>query len=201
MLLFFGSFEYFRSWRYYQREFDSYAEFTVWRVSGYYTTAHNNGVMALETQDPLPLPYNTLRHLWWFPYLSKTPLGYEKLTGVDPYASTQLMLERYGTPELNNEGGLWQPALDYGVAGFFVFWFLYGAVGGRLYRSYLSGRLAGVLIYPFIFLSILEIPRYLYLTHPRSFLPLVLLGFLVLSMWWRTTVPKADVVTAAAATV
>src|SRR5205085_8950975 len=84
LLLFFGTFEYFRSWRYYKGDFDSYAAFTLWRVTGYYTTAHNNSAMALETQPRYPLPYATLRQLWTIPGLANTPLGYRKLTGVDP---------------------------------------------------------------------------------------------------------------------
>lgn len=181
----FGTFEYFRSWRYYEREFSSYTEFTVWRISGYYTTAHNNGAMALETQDPLPLPFSTLRHWWWFPLIDKTPLDYEKLTRVDPHEVKHRMLERYGTPELNNDGGLFQPAIDYGAAGSLVFWFLCGAMTGRFYRSYLSGNVAGIALYPLAFLAILEAPRYLYLTHPRSFPALLFVGMIVLAAHWK----------------
>jgi hypothetical protein len=97
LFVFFGSFEYFRSWRYYEDKFDSYAEFTLWRITGYYTTAHNNGAMALSTQPQYPLPYSTWRALWSVPGLEKTPLGYRKLTGVDPARRHELMLERYGS--------------------------------------------------------------------------------------------------------
>jgi hypothetical protein len=175
LLLFFGTFEYFRSWRFYHQEFDSYTEFTLWRVSGYYVTAHNNSAMALETQPRYPLPYSTLRHLWSFPGLSRTPLGYTKLTGVDPVARHTAMLDRFGTPELNNEGGLFQPALDYGLAGYLLFWSGCGFVSGRLYRAYLVGTFAGVALYPLIIIAILETPRLLYLCYTRSFPPIVAL--------------------------
>jgi hypothetical protein len=175
LLLFFGTFEYFRSWRFYHQEFDSYTEFTLWRVSGYYVTAHNNSAMALETQPRYPLPYSTLRHLWSFPGLSRTPLGYAKLTGVDPVARHTEMLDRFGTPELNNEGGLFQPALDYGLAGYLLFWSGCGFVSGRLYRAYLVGTFAGVALYPLIIIAILETPRLLYLCYTRSFPPIVAL--------------------------
>jgi hypothetical protein len=168
LLIFFGSLEYFRSWRFYHDDFDSYAQFTLWRVTGYYTTAHNNSAMALETQPPYPLPYSTVQALWRIPGLAKSPLGYAQLTGVDPVARHQAMLDRYGTPELNNEGGLFQPALDYGLAGFLLFWFACGFVAGRLYRSYLVGTLAGLTLYPLVFIAILETPRFLYLSYPRS---------------------------------
>jgi hypothetical protein len=114
---------------------------------------------------------------WRVPGLSKTPLGYANITGIDPEVRHRAMLERYGTPELNNEGGLFQPALDYGLAGYAVFWCLCGFVSGRLYRSFLVGTLAGVMLYPLVFLAILETPRFLYLSYTRA-LP-ALLAFAV----------------------
>lgn len=199
LVLFFGGFEYFRSWRHYQKEFDSYAQFTLWRIGGYYTTAHNNGAMALATQPQYPLPYATLRHVWTFPGLASTPLGYTKLTGVDPDARYADMLDRVGTPELNNEGGLFQPALDYGLGGLLLFWLACGFIAGRLYRGFLVGTLAGLTIYPLVLLAILETPRVLYLCYPRS-LPalaaLVAVAWLAQRMPSRAAAPQAVQATA-----
>jgi hypothetical protein len=78
------------------------------------------------------------------------------------------MLEQYGTPELNNEGGLFQPALDFGLAGYLLFWLGCGFVAGRLYRSYLVGNVTGVTLYPLVIIAVLETPRFLYLCYPRS---------------------------------
>jgi hypothetical protein len=188
LFLFFGGLEYFRSWRYYQSQFDSYAEFTVWRITGYYTTAHNNGAMALSTQQPYPLPYSTLRSLWSIPGLEDTSFGYQQLTGVDPERRHEAMLERYGTAELNNEGGLFQPALDYGLAGLFVFWCGCGFVAARLYAGYLGGTLIGLTMYPLIFLAILETPRLLYLCYTRS-LPAVV-ALLVIAWFAARHAPR-----------
>jgi hypothetical protein len=109
------------------------------------------------------------------PGLDRTPLGYSRLTGVDPIARHEAMLERYGTLELNNEGGLFQPALDFGVAGMLLFWLASGFWAGRLYRGYLGGTLAGMTLYPLMFLAILETPRLLYLTYPRALPALAML--------------------------
>lgn len=177
LVAFFGSFEYFRSWRHYQHEFNSYAEFTLWRFSGYYTTAHNNSAMALETQRPFPIPYATLAQFWSIPGLSKSSFGYPQLAGFDPLERHLKMLEQIGTPELNNEGGLFQPALDFGIAGMLLFWMGSGFVAGRIYRAYQVGTLAGVTLYPLVFLAILETPRFLYLCYPRSLPALVTLLF------------------------
>lgn len=190
LFVLFGTFEYFRSWRYYVHEFDSYPQFVVWRMAGYYTTAHNNSAMALDTQPMYPFPYTTVQMLWRFPGLSKTPLGYQNLTGIDPAERHTAMLERYGTPELNNEGGIFQPALDFGVAGIVGFWFVCGVAAGRVYRGYLAGDMASVLFYPLIFLAILETPRFLYLTYPRS-LPAMLMLLLVTAAVARARRPAA----------
>ena len=96
-------------------------------------------------------------------------------------------LNRYGAPELNNHGGLFGPALDYGLAGFGLYWLLYGFVAGRLYRSFLIGSLAGVMIYPIIFVSILEVPRLNYIHTTRVLPPLVLLIFM--SYWLSRATP------------
>ena len=199
LVLVFGGYEYFRSWRYYVNDFDSFSEFTLWRISGYYTTAHNNSALALETQPTYPLPYATLRQFWSIPGLADTPFGYQRLTGVDPLARHFDMLEQFATPELNNEGGLFQPALDFGWAGYLAFWFACGFVSGRLYRAYLVGTLPGLTLYPLVFLAILEVPRFLYLCYPRS-LPAVVT---LLVVAWLTTrasqpssVPSAAVATA-----
>jgi hypothetical protein len=176
LVLFFGGFEYFRSWRYYQAEFSSFTEFTVWRLSGYFTTAHNNGALALEVGRQRPLPYATLRPVWDFPGLRQSSLGYKQLTRVDPFDEHKHMLERYANFELNNEGGLFQPTLDFGYAGGLLYWLGFGFIAQRLYRNFLVGTLGGVTVYPLVFMALLEVPLILFLCHPRLFPVLVSLG-------------------------
>ena len=177
----FGAFEYVRSWHYYVDQFDSYPQFVTWRLSGYYTTAHNNAAMALETDVPRPLPYYTLLPFWEFPGVENSPFGYEKLTGLDVIANHKQMLENYGNPEFNNEGGLFQPMLDWGLPGSMVFWLGYGFLAGRLYRYYLIGHLGGVLFYPVIFHSLLDVPRILLICNPRLTPALAILVLVVLT--------------------
>jgi hypothetical protein len=183
LVLFFAGFEYFRSWRYYREDFDSYGTFVLWRLGGYYTTAHNNGAMALEKQSPYPIPYTTLRQFWGFPGVSSTPFDYKKLTGFDPVVRQNNMLEEHGNIELNSDGGLFQPAMDYGLGGLVLFWFGCGFVSGRMYRQFLVGTLAGLSIYPLILLAILETPRLLYLCYTRT-LPGLAVLFVVI---WLTS--------------
>jgi hypothetical protein len=174
-----GMTEYFRSWKYYSNEYDSLAEFTVSRLFGYYSTSHNNGAMAWNMRAAVPLPYYTLEWFWHFPMISSTPLGYEKLSGIDPFQSHMDFLERWGNPEFNNPGGLFLPTLDFGIVGGVVFWLIFGLIAGHLYRSFLAGALAGLLLYPLIVLTILESPRFLYLCTVRPFAPLALTFFVL----------------------
>jgi len=177
LFLFFGFFEYFRSWNHYQTSFNSFPEFVVWRLSGYYTTAHNNGAMALVTNQPRPIPYFTIRPFWEFPGVSKSSFSYYELTGMDVPANHVAMLDQYGTLELNNEGGLFQPALEFGWAGFLVYWFGYGFISTKIYQRFLGGTLLGLALYPLVYLSVLEVPLALLLFYTRFFPPLVTLMF------------------------
>jgi O-antigen/teichoic acid export membrane protein len=181
--LLFGGAEYFRSWRFYQDRFDSFAEFTIWRLSGYYTTAHNNGAMAMTVRGPWPTPYYTLEQFWRFPLVVGSPISYAAVNGFDPDDQHMATLERFGTPELNNEGGLFAPAMDFGWFGFVVFWIAFGFLAGRLHRGFLIGSLAGLLFYPLLFIALLEAPLLLYLSSVRSFPAIVLL--LILIGWER----------------
>lgn len=187
LVLFFGSFEYFRSWRYYRNEFKSYSEFTVWRLAGYYTTAHNNGAMALETDQVRPLPYYTLRPFWLFPGIINSSIGYRQLTGRDIEEDHVAMLKRYGNFELNNEGGLFQPTVDFGVAGSLIFWLGYGFLAGRLYLGFQAGSIAGLTYYPLIYFSLLEVPLVLFLCYSRMFPPFVALAAVAWTVRHRTS--------------
>ncbi len=181
LVLLFGTAEYFRSWQFYQNDFDSFTDFTAARLSGYYSTAHNNGAMAWSNDGAFPIPYHSLEWFWRLPLLGSTPLGFEQLTGLDARLAYQEFLERYGNPEFNNPGGLFCPFLDYGAIGGGIFWFGFGFLAGRLYRGFLAGSFAGLFLYPFVVLSILEVPRILYLCTVRPFPALVLLGMIACS--------------------
>lgn len=195
IVLLFGAFESFRSWHFYKDRFGSIAEFTVWRLTGYYATSHNNGALALEIEGVRTVPLATLLAFWEFPLIEKSPFAYDKLVGQNTGQRWDELLTRHGSIELNNPGGLFQPTLDYGYLGGFVWWGFYGALCGWLHLRFLQGRMTGLLLYPVVITSLLELPRFLYLPHPRILPTLVLLGFVA----WRiagATVPKDDPVAA-----
>ncbi len=186
MVTMFGVFEYFRSWRHYRNHFTSISEFTVWRLGGYYSTSVNNGALGWEREGQRPLPFATLNALWEFPLIEKSPFSYESLTGTNPPKAHEAMLKQYGNYEYNSLGGLFDPLRDYGPAGSLVWWLAFGALLGWAYRGYLEGSLLGLLLFPITFVSLLEMPRFIYLTHPRA---LAALGVIVW-LGWRLYVHK-----------
>jgi hypothetical protein len=114
------------------------------------------------------LPYVMLQALWNIPGVDASPFSYKELTGVDIEENYFSLLEKYGTPELNNRGGLFQPLIELGIAGSLVFWACCGFVSQRCYQSFSKNRRAGLLFYPMLALSILEVPRILYLADQRA---------------------------------
>ncbi len=185
VIILFGLFESFRSWQYYKDSFDGLAEFTVWRFFGYYTTAHNNGAMSMSLRGPWPIPYSTFSWFWEFPLIENGPFGYQQLTGISPQDVHTDTLERYANAELNNDGGLFTPARDFGWIGFWPFWLVYGFLAGKAYRGFLGGSLAGCMFYPFFLMALLELPRLQYLSATRTFPSMMLLFAMMAWLAWN----------------
>jgi hypothetical protein len=183
MLVMFGGFEYFRSWRHYRHEFTSFTEFTVWRIGGYYSTSQNNGALGWEREGQRPLPFATLYAWWEFPPVEKSPLAYPKLAGHDPTKAHPALLQQYANLEYNSPGGLFEPLRDWGPLGSLIWWTAYGALLGWAYRGYLEGSLTGLVLFPIALLSLLELPRFIYIAHPRILAPLVVIGWLHYRAW------------------
>src|SRR5262249_3807818 len=175
----FTSFEYFRSWtNYYAGRGLNLWEFGAMRLLGYYVTSFNNGAYFLNRLDPLNAPYFTLHFLWGFPLTS--PLI--KRFFSDPLLDSSdkwfyfPFLEAEANAVFNNAGGMLFPLMDFGQAGGLVYWFLIGIVWGVVYASYRRRELSGLLLYPMIYLGLLEAPLALYWGEGRAFPALMLLA-------------------------
>jgi oligosaccharide repeat unit polymerase len=185
VIVLFGLFESFRSWQYYKDSFGSLTEFTIWRFCGYYTTAHNNGAMSMTLRGPWAVPFSTLSWFWEFPLIERSPFGYEQLVGLNPADIHTDTLERYGNAELNNDGGLFTPARDFGWIGYGPFWLLYGFLAGKAYRGFRAGSFAGCMFYPLFLMALLELPRLQYLTATRTFPSMMLLFAVMAWLAWQ----------------
>jgi oligosaccharide repeat unit polymerase len=178
LLVLFGSFEYFRSYQFYKNRFNNIAEFTIWRVSAYYTTGLNNGALIHEEWDHWPLPYQSITAVWSFPLVKYSPFSYQKLTGIDPDTQFDHLLRLRAVEEYNNDSGLFAPLNDFGVLGLALFWMGFGFLAGLAHRSYLRGNVFGLCYFPLFFLTILETPRFIYLTLSRATPPIIVLVLL-----------------------
>ena len=167
-LLFTGS-EYLRSWvNFYADRNASIWEFAATRLFGYYVTASNNTACILRQPELLgTAPYFTALFLWKFPFVSSVmqELFPRMMTGSrDQFAD---LLEAGTNPEFNNLGGLLMPMVDYDLFGGLLYWLAAGLFCGWAYRHYRRNDLRGVLLYPVVMLSLLEVPRILYWAEGR----------------------------------
>lgn len=174
LFLFFASSEYIRSWQdryqYYESDF---LRFAAYRLFGYYVIALDTGAGFLEHLGGGVGPVVTLQWLWAFPL----DIGQNRLLsslGFDQAAYSSF-LHYYADEEFNNASGLFGPFVDYGFVGGVAFWGFLGCLSGKLFRYYLEGSAAGLLIFPVWFLSIVDIPRVFSFTSTRYF-PVFLVG-------------------------
>jgi hypothetical protein len=179
LLLLFGTFEYLRSWTGYYKENSqsvSYAGFVTGRLMGYYVTAANNSAVLLETA-PVAVPYYTLKWLWDFPLLENI-LSYESITGESRQVGWRETLLAHANPEFNNEGALLIPSADLGIVGGVAFWLIVGSFVGATFSAFRNGHPKGLLLYPVLYIGLLELGRILYWTSGRA-VPSVIAALIV----------------------
>jgi len=193
LLLLFTGFEYFRSWKNYYagRDLDLW-EFGAIRLLGYYVTSFNNGAYFLSHLEPLNAPYFTFHFLWNFPLsipvvrrLFPNPL----LDSNDKWFYFPF-LDRDANLEFNNADGMMFPAMDFGIAGGLIYWLLIGVACGLVYALHRRREPLGLLLYPLIYLGVMEVPLALYWSEGRA-LPseCLLLGAPLLFWYFRRQFP------------
>ena len=102
--------------------------------------------------------------MWDAPIISSL-VTYEGVVGRPPIGP---LLSEKANPEFNSEGGLSQPYVDFGDAGGALYFLASGLFIGWMYRLFAGSRLIGMLSYPMVFVSLLEMPRYLYWSQGRA---------------------------------
>ena len=194
LFILFTGFEYFRSWtNYYAGRDLSLWEFGAMRLLGYYVTSFNNGAYFLNRLDPLNAPYFTFHFLWGFPLSSpviKRLFPNPLLDSADKWFYFPF-LESDANVEFNNADGMLFPLMDYGIAGGLIYWFVIGVLCGLIYDAYRRKTLSGLLLYPMIFLGLLELPLALYWGEGRAFPSICLLAATPVLIWLRRVLPTA----------
>lgn len=188
LVLFFASAEFFRSWIAVAGATErTLLEFSALRLAGYYVTALNNSMYVLRVCEASHLfPGLTLDWLYRFPLIGTT-LGLEgDLRALERNGNFSI-LQNGANPEFTNTGGLLAPLIDYGPVGGFLFWLVVGFGVGRAWNSLMRSQLTGMLLYPMMFIGLLEVVRIPYLFLGRSAPSLALLSLVALlySGSWR----------------
>ena len=163
--------EYFRSWEFLTKEYDSVWELSLDRLITYYATAVNNGVGVLvETKD---WPYYSgafvFESLWLSPGLGPlldAAFGNRRIVEAD-------WLLEFGRPAFNSATAYFRTVLDLGYLGSTLYYTGLGYVIGRAYMGMQRGHVFGLLMYGVFVLHLVESLRYGYLGETR-FVPLAL---------------------------
>lgn len=181
----FGVFEYFRSWVFYAPlKQQSFLEFMLDRLAGYYATAYNNGALALHAAQGITrLPYQSVEVLWTAPGVGLLDLYGRLSFHISPTSYDTLLLQ-HANPEFNSPGGLAIPFLDYGLGGGLAFLLLAGSLIGIVYRELRDRTSWATLLYPLLVTGLFELPRYLYWAQGR--ITPALLG-LFATHWWMSS--------------
>lgn len=189
--------EYFRSWTYYRSIYPgTYLEFAIQRFLGYYTTAVNNAAV-MYYFEPLHPFRHTLDSLFAFPLFGEVASrGYTALFGGNyTDEQNQEVLRLYANPEFNNVPIIGLLPNEFTILLAPVVALLIGAVSVSLYKSFASGYLVGLLLYPSWFVGLLEISRVYYWSSSRYFPVLaVLFGSLLLFKAAKVPVRRPHVV-------
>lgn len=159
----FAATEYFRSWRYYSQFYHNYFLYIGERLMSYYYTSMNNGAGVLGIY---PWPTWTMQNIFASIY-SLPGIGnlLGKNYGINDYIIQFLM--NYGNPEFNNWSGIFPVFQDVGPLAFCVSGLL-GFLSGVSYKAYTASRGFASVIFPILYMTNLEMLRFVYISHPRA---------------------------------
>lgn len=164
IVLLFAVTEYFRSWTVYRYYYDSYLDFVLSRLWGYYLTALNNGAGLAELYPPT---FDGTYTMNWF---YKFPL-FPWVNAEEPAFWDFAFL--YATFEFNNTSGVFAPIQDFGVVFGILMWFFLGVISGRIYDGYRQGRFHYMIIHPTWMIGVYEILRLFYWGSSKYFPTLI----------------------------
>jgi len=176
--------EYFRSWTYYRYYYDSYTDFVLSRIWGYYLTALNNGAGLTELYPPTFDGTYTMNWFYRFPLF---PWVQAEEATFWEYAF------RYATEEFNNTSGVFAPMQDFGTVFGILMWFFLGVLSGRIYDGYTRGKFQYMLLHPTWMIGVYEILRLFYWGSSKYFPTLIFTVALIVFMVRHRAVKTAPI--------
>lgn len=160
ILIFFGIFEFIRSWGKQQVNADSLISFMIDRFGYYYYSSMNNGA-GLLTEFPWPNfdGQFTMKWIYTFPILSDYLPSYTD--------HGRKFLTYFADVEFTTYSGFFPVFYDIGIVGGLIYASIYGFIIGFCYRKFKEGIGFGLLMYPILFTSLAELLRILYMSYSR----------------------------------
>ncbi len=155
--------EYFRSWPWFRGTGISFLEFALTRFAGYFSSSINNGAgYFLQTDHPF---YPYMSAIWFYKFPAWPLLDVD--VGMQPLQHLDIFLTRFASLEFNNYSGVYAVLQDFGWPLGCAILFLFGVVGGALYRNFSKRGLFGLLLYPIWIFGYFDIIRIFYWGEPR----------------------------------
>jgi hypothetical protein len=164
--------EYFRSWSAaYQYTSDrTFWDFATTRFVSYYYTALNNGAGLLSKMD---WPTYDMGHVMAWLYRFPALIGPIFRFTFDYRPQDGAFLVEHADVEFNNMSGVFTFFYDLGIGGAVLYGLVWGMIAGYGFSCARARRGFPRLIYPLLFIALLEAMRIPYLGDPRVF-PVVL---------------------------
>jgi hypothetical protein len=165
VILLFAAGEYFRAWVSVSARESSFWGYILQRLLNYYAQALNTGAGLLTVLEwPTYRFEQTLDWLHKFPFLLGPIFRYL----MQPEAN--FYLERFADPEFNNLSGVFILFYEMGVPAALVACAAVGLLAQSSFRAFLDrGNVFG-LVYPLMFMTLIEFLRIWYLGNSRAFL-------------------------------
>jgi hypothetical protein len=184
--LLFAVSEYGRNWIYHQRTATMpFWEWVSIRFVGYYTTTFNNSALFAQRFPTFAVdPYFTVEFFWNAP-LVEAVVQPGLVAGMRPGPWWAYTRTHLGNPEFTNVGSFLMTFGELGLPLALLYWAVLGVVFGRLYNGLRRGRVWPLLAYASLFVTILELPRFIYVAQGRS--TPVIAALVVMALTWPRT--------------
>lgn len=165
-LMVFSIGEYFRSWKFFADKNLDFASFMLDRWIGYYYTSMNNGAALFSLFiDKIPDHKFFFTFNWFYQLPGIGPWLYKTLEiQFDP---GRYVLTNYLNPEFNVFSGIFPIFFDFGIFPGLLVWVAAGVFYGTMYAGFAARRGLGLIVYPMLFISLLELLRQGYFFSPR----------------------------------
>lgn len=167
--LLFAVSEYGRNWIHHQATArTSFLEWVTTRFAGYYTTCFNNSALIARRFPTFAVdPYFSFSFFWDAPGVDQFASP-GLINGMSPGSWWAWTRTALGNPEFTNTGSFLTTFAELDFAGALAYWLVVGVVFGRLHNGLRSGQLSALLAHACLFVTILELPRFIYIVQGRA---------------------------------